>query len=80
MQAVLPLLLFGCSIGGKAVMHGTVYFGDVVIFHRVSAPADALLAAGDCALWLDDTDGAAKLMIKAKSANGTVRTGSVNLS
>lgn len=44
-----------------------------------SAPADDLLSAGQCALWFDATNGAAKLMIKAKQANGTVRTGSVNL-
>ena len=44
-----------------------------------NAPADAELVAGQLILWFDDTDGAGKLMIKAKTANGTVRTGSVNL-
>jgi hypothetical protein len=44
-----------------------------------AAPADADLAAGDCALWFDQTNGAAKLMIKAKTADGTVVTGAVNL-
>ena len=44
-----------------------------------AAPADGALAAGECALWFDQTNGAAKLMIKAKQANGTVVTGSVNL-
>jgi hypothetical protein len=44
-----------------------------------AAPADADLAAGDCALWFDQTNGAAKLMIKGKSANGTVVTGTVAL-
>jgi hypothetical protein len=45
----------------------------------VAAPADSSLAAGQVALWLDATNGAAKLMIKAKQADGTVRTGSVTL-
>jgi hypothetical protein len=45
-----------------------------------SAPADASLAAGDCALWFDQTDGAAKLMVKGKSANGTVVAAAIALS
>lgn len=44
-----------------------------------SAPADGELSAGECALWLDQTDGAAKLMVKAKQADGTVRTAAVAL-
>lgn len=43
------------------------------------APADADLAANEMALWFDSTNGAAKLMIKGKSANGTVVTGEVAL-
>lgn len=46
---------------------------------KVAAPADADLAASEVSLWLDATNGAAKLMIKAKQADGTVRTGSVAL-
>lgn len=49
------------------------------IIDRLTAPADGDLVAGQCALWFDQTDGAAKLMVKAKSANGTVRTGSLAL-
>ena len=45
----------------------------------VAAPADAALAAGQAFIWLDATDGAGKLMVKAKTANGTVATGSVTL-
>lgn len=45
-----------------------------------SAPADAELAAGELAWWFDSTNGAAKVMFKGKSANGTVVTGSYNLS
>ena len=43
------------------------------------APADAELQAGDIALWYDDTNAAAKLVIKAKTANGTVVNGNVAL-
>lgn len=43
------------------------------------APTDGALNAGECGLWFDQTNGAAKLMIKAKSANGTVVSGSVDL-
>jgi hypothetical protein len=45
-----------------------------------SAPADAELSSGELALWFDSTNGAGKLMIKAKTANGTVVTGQVALS
>jgi hypothetical protein len=44
-----------------------------------AAPADADLAAGDMAIWFDQTNGAGKLMIKAKTANGTVASGEVAL-
>lgn len=44
-----------------------------------AAPDESVLRAGDLSFWFDDTDGAAKLMLKGKSANGTVVTGSVNL-
>lgn len=42
-----------------------------------TAPADGDLAANQCALWFDPTDGAAALMVKAKQANGTVKTGTL---
>lgn len=44
-----------------------------------SAPADADVGVGEMALWFDSTNGAAKLMIKAKEAGGTVRTAQVAL-
>lgn len=44
-----------------------------------TVPADADLVTGELALWFDKTAGAAKLMIKAKNASGTVVTGSVAL-
>jgi hypothetical protein len=50
-----------------------------LVINAHTAPADSDLSAGDCAFWFDQTNGAAKLMIKAKTANGTVATGSVAL-
>lgn len=44
-----------------------------------AAPADADLSANEMAIWFDPTNGASKLMIKAKQADGTVKTGSVSL-
>lgn len=44
-----------------------------------AAPADADIATGECALWFDQTNGAANLMVKAKQANGVVVTASVAL-
>jgi hypothetical protein len=45
----------------------------------VAAPPDGDLAASQVSLWFDDTNGLAKLMVKGKSANGTVVTGSIPL-
>lgn len=50
-----------------------------LIVQTVAAPADADLSANQMALWFDATNGAGKLMIKAKTANGTVVTGNVAL-
>jgi uncharacterized protein YdeI (BOF family) len=44
-----------------------------------AAPADAELANGEAAYWFDSTNGAAKFMVKAKQADGTVVTGSLAL-
>lgn len=46
---------------------------------KVSAPADGELSASELALWFDNTNGAGKLKIKAKTADGTVVTGEVAL-
>jgi hypothetical protein len=45
--------------------------------NRHTAPADAELAAGQLLLWFDQTNGAAKLMAKGKTADGTVVAASV---
>lgn len=44
-----------------------------------AAPADNAIQAGQVVIWFDSTNGAAKLMLKGKTANGTVVTGSVAL-
>lgn len=59
---------------------GVVRHAGGLFTSKTSAPADGDLANGEMAIWLDSTNGAAKLMVKAKQANGTVRTGSVSLS
>jgi hypothetical protein len=46
---------------------------------KTAAPADGELAAGELAWWFDSTNGAGKLKIKAKTADGTVVTGEVAL-
>lgn len=45
-----------------------------------AAPADLGVPTGFAFIWFDQTDGAAKLKIKGKSANGTVVQGEVALS
>jgi hypothetical protein len=50
-----------------------------LVVGKNAAPADAELNAGEVALWFDKTNGAAKLMCKGKSTNGTVVTGNVPL-
>jgi hypothetical protein len=51
----------------------------IIVTNANAAPADGILNAGQMALWFDKTNGAAKLMVKAKQANGTVVTGQVAL-
>jgi hypothetical protein len=58
---------------------GRVNKGGYFMTRLNAAPADADVATGELAWWFDATNGAAKLMIKAKQADGTVKTGSVTL-
>jgi hypothetical protein len=44
-----------------------------------AAPPDGDVLPGEMTVWFDQTDGNAKLMIKAKDAGGNVRTGQVAL-
>lgn len=53
--------------------------GGAVVTAQHVAPADGDLANGEMATWFDQTNGAAKLMIKAKTADGTVVAGEVAL-
>lgn len=61
------------TVGVRVNNHG------YVIVRRTTTPADADLVAGECAFWFDSTNGAAKLMVKGKQADGTVKTGSFNV-
>ena len=67
------------TVGTVAANTFRVGSAGAVVIALNAAPADAELAAGDLALWLDATNGACKLMVKAKQADGTVRTGSLAL-
>lgn len=71
------------SAGAQLVLSGTTrarISGPELIFSgATAAPASGDLSASEFALWLDDTPGATKLMIKGKDSGGTVRTGSVVL-
>jgi len=53
--------------------------GFVVLNGANTGPDQDTLAAGELAFWFDSTNGAAKLMVRAKQADGTVVNGSVNL-
>lgn len=63
--------------GGQVV--GGIHAGGYFYIAVNTAPADGILAAGQAALWFDSSNGAAKLMIKAKQADGTIKTGSINV-
>jgi len=63
-----------------SAVHGTVSENGYFTTRKVAAPVDAELSASEVAYWFDATDGAGKLMIKGKTANGTVVTGEVALS
>lgn len=54
-------------------------FRGISLWSENSVPTDGDVIAREAVIWFDSTNGAAKLMIKAKTENGTVVTGSVNL-
>jgi hypothetical protein len=70
--------LFVVGDGGSVAINPSGSLG-LILKGPHAAPANGDIAAGEVALWFDQTDGAAKLKIKAKSANGTVVTGEVAL-
>lgn len=63
--------------GGATALR--VSTGGYLVVALNAAPADGALSAGECAVWFDSSNGAAKFMFKAKQADGTVKTGSVNV-
>lgn len=79
-SSVFKVTLGGGETGNVCILGTTRFMGDgTIVINQHAAPADADLSAGDCAIWFDQTNGAAKLMMKAKQADGTVKTGSVNV-
>lgn len=66
-------------VSSADAVHGTISENGYFTTRKVAAPADGELAASELAFWFDDTNGAGKLKIKAKTANGTVVTGEVAL-
>jgi hypothetical protein len=56
-----------------------VNINGVFFTNAAVAPADGVIDAGEVFLWFDKTNGASKLKIKGKSANGTVVQGEVAL-
>lgn len=63
-----------------AVVHSTVTENGYATTRKNAAPADAELIAGEAAYWFDATNGAARFVIKAKTLNGTIASGSITLS
>lgn len=57
----------------------TLPVGTAVVVTDTTAPASADIAPNQLFIWFDATDGAAKLMFKGKSADGTVVVGEVAL-
>jgi hypothetical protein len=66
---------FRVGVGGVYAFKVLADAAVVVALH--AAPADASLATGDCALWFDQTNGTAALNVKAKQADGTVKTATI---
>jgi hypothetical protein len=58
---------------------GEISVARSVCVQKTAAPDSADLTANQCSLWFDATAGAAKLMVKAKDAGGTVRTATIAL-
>ena len=50
-----------------------------ILQHGKAAPATGAMDPSTFALWLDDTPGATKLMVKATDSGGTVRTATIAL-
>lgn len=69
----------GTTFLTKPANAGLPYFAGPIGVTASSVPADADVPTGKVFWWFDSTNGAAKVMFKGKSANGTVVTASVAL-
>jgi hypothetical protein len=82
-KAAVALIASGWLIQGEDVtatrFGGVKGGGELAMQGVTSAPADAALVAGEVALWFDSTNGAAKLMVKGKQNDGTVKTAAIAL-
>lgn len=67
------------GLGGVFVKHSTDTGWSYVAISARTEPPNALISNRQMLLWFDPTNGAAKLMIKAKQNDGTVVTGEVAL-
>lgn len=67
------------SAGTTLRTNSTLIVEGPIATAKIAAPADADVGTSQAYLWFDNTNGAGKLMVKAKTANGTVVTGSVTL-
>lgn len=63
-----------------ATVYATVSENGYFTTRKNAAPADAELVAGEAAYWFDSTNGASAFNIKAKQADGTVKTATIPLS
>lgn len=65
--------------GGGTLVGGALAVAAGITLTAAALPADGALSPGMLALAFDSTDGAARLLLKGKSADGTVVTGEVAL-
>jgi hypothetical protein len=65
-------------VGGRNLDRRPVGLGHLATA-RTTPPDPDQLAAGQAVLWLDATNDAARLMVTAKQADGTLRTGAIAL-
>lgn len=75
-----PLVVLGKTAGSFYNVIAAVIEG-LLIAGTHAAPADGDLIGGECVLWFDQTNGVGntKLMLKGKSADGTVKTATILL-
>jgi hypothetical protein len=78
-SATASTLLVLDSSKNATTTSAVVVKGNTLVFQLHAAPGTGNLAAGDLAIWFDQTDGAGKAMFQAKTANGTLVAAAVNL-